>query len=132
METACPRCERGLVALFTSLVCDWCEGARPRGLERAFVVWDQPRYARGGEFYVFPSRTEAAVWRSHLGTKLAPIVAVEVYQPIEWRETTGFGPKISLAKWRYVLHPDHRYPASPRDAHLASPHTLGDDAFVAA
>lgn len=68
---------------------------------------------------MFRSRTEAAVWRKDAGLDTLPILEVCAYHEIEWREITSLTVPIHIARMRYELWADHRYPASSHHAHLS-------------
>jgi len=83
----CPACKRKTTALFTSYVCDYCDGIARIEWLRGFMVF------RGDEdfgrpIYVFPTQTDAAVYRSKNTWQQYPLREVRFEYPVPWNALT--------------------------------------------
>lgn len=115
----CPRCNRPMVPLFFSVVCDYCDG----------LVTDEPDYDRGwvvwrgrglpSDEYVFATRSEAERWREIQGLDGCPVR--EVLSPVRfrWRESSGSIKGLRMADRPVTIYPDRRFPVAPNRAFLA-------------
>jgi hypothetical protein len=68
----CKTCKRPMLALFTSYVCDYCDGHRPAGTFRGYVVIHRPLPSQE---YVFKTQADAERWRRlnrHEGAVVRP------------------------------------------------------------
>ena len=101
-----------MTALFISYVCDYCDGLAPINWLRGYVVF------RGDEdftrpIYVFPSQTDAAIYRSRNGWQDHPIREVRFEHPISWTKASGSLTGVTLAARPFTLHRDHRFEPLP-------------------
>lgn len=108
----CPDCKRKMTALFTSYVCDYCDGLAPIHWLRGFVVFrGDDDFAR--PIYVFPTQTDAAVYRSKNGWQQHPIREVRFEHAAPWRPASGVLTGVTIATRPFTLHRDHRYEPLP-------------------
>lgn len=115
----CPTCTREMLALFTSFVCDHCDGLGDSELHSGFIVFTGEELFDGRPVYVFRTRTDAALWRSANDLQHCPIEEVLAEHEFAWRATTGTLKGIELADRPYELFPDHRFAPAPNRAFLA-------------
>jgi hypothetical protein len=108
-----------MLALFTSFVCDHCDGLTQEEYSRGFIVFIGDEMFDGRPVYVFRTRTDAALWRSANGLQHCPIEEVLSENELVWRETTGSLQGITLAERPFEIFPDHRFPPGPYRAFLA-------------
>ena len=107
-----------MTALFTSYACDYCDGLTPIAWLRGFVVFrGADDFAR--PIYVFPSQTDAAVYRSKNGWQQCPLREVRFEHAVPWRKATGALTGVTIADRPFTLHRDHRFPALPYHCGLA-------------
>lgn len=118
----CPRCQRPLTPLFTSLACDHCDGLDEVEYEHGFVVLLEDATFPTGPTYVFRTRTDAARWRAAQGLQQLPIREVLSEVPLRWRKSTGTIPDLELADRPFTIHEDHRFPPEDHSAFLAPSH----------
>ena len=108
----CPDCKRKMTALFISYVCDYCDGIARVEWLRGFIVF------RGDDdfhrlIYVFPSQTDAAVYRSKNAWQQYPIREVRYEHAVPWKTATGSLNGVTLAARPFTLHRDHRFEPLP-------------------
>lgn len=115
----CSQCHREMRPLFTSCVCDHCDGLVAVETYRGFIVYRGPADLRDRSLYVFPTRTDAALWRSATGLSHCPILEVLCETPFAWRRSSGSIGDLELADRLYEVYPDHRFPPAPDRAYLA-------------
>jgi hypothetical protein len=113
----CPDCKRPMTALFTSYVCDYCDGLVEIAWQRGFVVF------RGDAdfnrvIYVFPTMTDAARYRSVNGWQDYPIREVWFEIPVPWKTASNQLEGVSIAVRPFTLHRDHRFESAPYHAFL--------------
>jgi hypothetical protein len=106
-----------MLALFTSYVCDWCDGA-PQGLfHRGWVAWDE---GADGPLttLVFRHRADAERWG--IGRE-RPLHVREVLSsaPFQWTYSRGSMRDLELADRPFAVHADHRHPDGANRAFLA-------------
>lgn len=114
----CPDCKRAMTALFTSYVCDYCDGLVQPTWHSGFIVF------RGDEdfdrpVYVFPTRTEAAIYRQLKGWQSCPIREIHFEHPVRWKQASGALQGVNIAAQPFVLHRDHRFEPAPYAGYLA-------------
>ena len=107
-----------MTALFTSCVCDYCDGLAPIAWLRGYIVF------RGDEdfdrpIYVFPSQTHAGIYRSRSGWQRHPIREVRFEQSVPWKQAASALAGITLAARPFTLHRDHRFEPLPYHCGLA-------------
>lgn len=113
----CSRCDRPMLALFTSYVCDWCDGP-PRGtFHKGWVAWD-PTAPPPTTTLVFPDPASARRWMSDRSPALE-VRQVLSEAPFRWVPSRGTMRGIELADRAYQVFPDHRFPAQPGAVFLA-------------
>lgn len=108
-----------MTPLFTSYVCDWCDGLRavePRS--RGYVVWGG---GDGLEHYVFPTRDDAERYMAAIGVFAQEIREVLSEEEFVWQRSRGTVKDIMLAKHRYTVWTTCRVPAGKHQAWLAAP-----------
>lgn len=120
----CPACTRTMRPLFTSQVCDWCDGMLSVEWHRGFVVLRDDALLGEVEAYVFKGRTHAAVWRSAVGLGTCPIVEVLSEIPFRWTTTTGSIGGLVIAERPVTIYADHRFPPGRDRAFVAHPEVL--------
>lgn len=108
----CPACKRKTTALFTSYVCDYCDGIARIEWLRGFMVF------RGDEdfgrpIYVFPTQTDAAVYRSKNTWQHYPLREVRFEYPVPWKPASSALTGVTLAARPFTLHRDHRFEPLP-------------------
>jgi len=113
----CPRCNRPATLLFTSYVCDYCDGlVQPDWLSGYIVYRGEADFSR--PIYVFPTRTEAALYRQAYDWPLYPICEVHFEHPVQWRPAQGKLDGIRIAPRPFTLHRDHRFESVPYSAYI--------------
>jgi hypothetical protein len=108
-----------MTALFTSYVCDYCDGLAQIHWHRGFVVF------RGDDdfqrpIYVFPTQTDAAVYCSKNGWQQHPIREVRFEHAVPWKPATSTLTGITLAARPFTLHRDHRFEPLPYHCELVA------------
>lgn len=101
-----------MTALFTSYVCDYCDGLAAIEWQRGYVVF------RGADdfdrpIYVFPSQTDAAIYRSSSGWQQFQIREVRFEHPVAWKKASGTLTGVTIAARPFTLHRDHRFEPLP-------------------
>jgi hypothetical protein len=115
----CLHCERTMRPLFTSCVCDHCDGIAEVGAFRGYIVYRGEEDLGGRPVYVFRTATDAAIWRNAQGLQHSPIRAVLSESPFRWRVSSGSIRDVELAERPFEIYPDHRFPPDPHRAYLA-------------
>jgi hypothetical protein len=111
-----------MTPLFTSVVCDYCDGHRPVAFPyRGFVVWRGAPDPNGRDVYVFPTRRDAELYR--LAAKLHDHVIREAWseQPFIWGPGRGSIKGLTIANHVYTVFPDHRFTPGRYRACLSPP-----------
>lgn len=108
----CTACKRPLRPLFTSLACDYCDGLAQVSWLSGFIVF------RGEEdfsrpVYVFPTRTDAAMYRQLKRWQAYPIREIRFEHPVRWKLALGNLQDVTLAARPFELFRDHRFPSTP-------------------
>ena len=116
----CPRCQRPMLLLFYSAVCDACESP-PRGTYyRAYVVWRETRGLEAPLDYVWRTPHDAVMWRSLQNLEdEAEVRCVLSEHPIPWRVASGLAAGLVSADRLFEIFVDHRFPPAPYRAFLA-------------
>lgn len=114
----CTTCKREMTPLFISYACDYCDGLVQIDWHSGFIVF------RGDEdfdrpVYVFPSRTEAAIYRQVNGWQSYPIREVYFEHPVRWKPALGRLEGVTIASRPFELHRDHRFESRPYVGFLA-------------
>ena len=114
----CPTCKRPMTALFTSYVCDWCDGLKkPKPVARGWVLWHDEGKS-GRELYVFPTREMAEYYRRATGSE-GEVREVLSEFPIQWHSGKGTIQNLRLADRLFTVFPDYRFEPAPYRAYLA-------------
>jgi len=115
----CPACSRKMTALFTSYVCDWCDGhKKPIPVARGWVIWRRGQTAEERECYVFPTPQMAEYYRAVTNVE-GDVRQVLSEMPIRWSDGKGNIKNLRLAERLYTIYPDHRFEPGPFRAFLA-------------
>lgn len=101
-----------MTALFTSYACDYCDGLVSISWQRGYVVF-RGDDDFGRPIYVFPSQTDAAVYRSRNGWQQYPLREVRFEQAVPWKQASGSLAGVTLAARPFTLHRDHRFEPLP-------------------
>ncbi len=115
----CATCGRPARPLFTSCVCDYCDGLVDVGHHVGFVVYRGSSDLSGRPVYVFRTRTDAARWRAANDLRDCPILEVRSELPIRWKRAGGVIAGAEIAERPFELFLDHRFPPAPYRAFLA-------------
>lgn len=110
-----------MTALFISYVCDYCDGIAPIDWLRGYVVF------RGDEdfsrpVYVFPTQTDAALYRSRNGWLQYPLRAVHFEMPVPWKVASSKLDGVTIASRPFTLHRDHKFEPQPFHCFLVPLH----------
>lgn len=106
--------------LFTTVVCDSCDGLAPAPeYYSGFIVWQPDRVRKGRTTYVFRSRNDAALWRSDRDLQDCEIRKVLCEFPIRWRLKSGTLQGVEMADRPFEVFEDHRFPPAPNRVVLA-------------
>jgi hypothetical protein len=117
----CPACKRLMTPLFISYACDWCDGLVQVDWQSGFVVFrgeddfDRP-------VYVFPSRTEAALYRQLQGWQHHQIREIHFQHPVQWKSAGGKLQGVTIAARPFELHRDHKFESLPYTGWLVPLH----------
>jgi len=107
-----------MILLLLSYVCDYCDGLTAVEWQRGFVVFrGDDDFAR--PVYVFPTQTDAALYRNWIGLQDFPIRECHFVQPVLWRRGSSQFADIRYASKTFTLHRDHRFEAQPYHGFLA-------------
>ena len=116
----CPNCNREMVPLFTSFVCDYCDGlVSGTDYYRGYIVCRGPEEVRGRQVYVFRTREDAERWRSVRNLHDHRICEVLSEHDIKWRQSRGSVKDLELADRLFEIYPDHRFEPKPNRAFIA-------------
>jgi hypothetical protein len=98
--------------LFVSYVCDYCDGYASVDWHSGFIVFNgEDDFGR--PVFVFPSRTEAAVYRSVKEAREAQIREIHFECPVKWKAASGALDGVTIAAQPFELHRDHRFEPRP-------------------
>ena len=114
----CSLCLRPARPLFTSVVCDYCDGLIDVGKHHGFIVFRGPDDLLHKPVYVFRTRTDAARWRAHYDLRTCPILEVRFELPVRWKLSTGVLAGLELADRPFTISPDHRFEPAPYRGYL--------------
>lgn len=130
----CSKCQRPMLLLFISAVCDHCDGAPKGDYYRGYVVWREGRGAMPVLDYVWRTAHDAAIWRSLCDQEECEIRCVLAPEPIEWRVGQGKAAGLTMATRLFEIYADHRFPPLPDRAFFAPPgvHPYTEKAHLAA
>ncbi len=117
----CPVCDRQLMLLFYSAVCDWCESPPKGKFFRGYVVWQDPACGEAVSEYVFRTAHDAIVWRTMSGHEEREIRTVLAEEPIPWRVASGRASGLICADQLFDVFTTHRFRKGPYRAFLAPP-----------
>jgi hypothetical protein len=117
----CPVCDRPMLLLLVSAVCDWCESPPKGKFYRGYVVWQEPKVGDVVSEYVFRTAHDAIVWRSISGHEEREVRTVLSEDPIPWRVASGRASGLICAEHLFDVYPTHRYRKAPCRAFLAPP-----------
>lgn len=112
----CPHCERAMLQLFTSCVCEHCDGEPEGDFFRGWVVWPARPFGRV-QTWVFRSPEDARKWQKGRTDGTVQPVLSEV--PFAWTRAKGPLKDIVLAERPFEIFPDHRFPPGHNRAFLA-------------
>jgi hypothetical protein len=106
----CPTCQRPMLALFTTCVCDHCDGEPEGEFYRAWVV--RPSQVVGIlKTWVFRRSADARTWRDNRGDGV--VLAVLSDRPYTWARGRGPLKGLELHERPCEIYEDHRYPVGP-------------------
>jgi len=117
----CPVCDRPMMFLLVSAVCDWCESPPKGNFFRGYVVWHEPKLGDAVSEYVFRTAHDAIVWRSISGNDAREIRTVLTEAPIPWRVASGRASGLICADQLFDVFRSHRFRKAPYRAFLAPP-----------
>jgi hypothetical protein len=117
----CPVCDRPMLFLLFSAVCDWCESPPKGKFFRGYVVWQEPACGEAVSEYVFRTAHDAIVWRSMSGHEEREIRTVLAEDPIPWRVASGRASGLICADQLFDVFSTHRFRKGPYRAFLAPP-----------
>lgn len=115
----CPVCDRPMLLLLVSAVCDWCESPPKGKFFRGYVVWQEPACGEAVSEYVFRTAHDAIVWRSMSGHEEREIRTVLSEEPIPWRVASGRASGLICADQLFDVYRTHRFRRGPYRAFLA-------------
>jgi hypothetical protein len=109
-----------MTALFTSYVCDYCDGLKKVEYPyRGYVLWRGEPDPEGRDAYVFPSEAEAEKYRQASRRYDDQIREVWAEHEIKWHRGRGSVKGLSLADRVYKIFPDENFEPGPYRAFLA-------------
>ena len=112
----CPHCQRPMLALFTSCVCEPCDGYPEGDFFRGWVVWPERPFGLV-QTWVFRREQDARKW---LESRTDGVVrAVLSREPFAWTRSRGAMKDLVLAEKPFEIFPDHRHPPGKYRAFLA-------------
>lgn len=115
----CTDCHRRLRPLFTSLVCDYCDGLIEVEYHRGYIVLRTDEELGARPVYVFRTRSDAARWRAANDLRRFRLHEVLSEKPFRWRKSQGAVPDLDLAERQFEIFADHRFEPGPYRAFLA-------------
>lgn len=108
-----------MTALFTSFVCDWCDGIKkPIAVDRGYVIWLRDGEAGPRDLYVFPTRDMADYYKRVSNTD-GDLREVLSETPIRWWTGEGSLRHLQRSECLYTIYPDYRFEPGPFRAFLA-------------
>lgn len=125
----CPICQREMLALFTSLVCERCDGPPSGRFYVGFVVWRRGQERGPRQDYLFRTSGDAERWRQLNDLQQAEVRPVLTEVEPAWHLSRGSVRDLELANQLFEIYPDHRFPPAPHRGFLApseiDPHDQG-------
>lgn len=112
----CKTCKRPMTALFTSYVCDYCDGLREAGRHRGFVVVHRPLPSQE---YVFRTKEDAERWKSLNRQEGAKVKVVLSEDEFRWQASRGSVQGVMLADRLFEIFPDQRFEKKPYRAYVS-------------
>lgn len=111
----CPVCHRKMLPLFTSYVCDYCDGLKkPPLLYHGYVLWRGEPGRDGSQVYVFRTRRDAERYRAASGMDPSCEIREIVSEfEIRWQRSRGSIRDLELGERLLTLFPDHRFEPAP-------------------
>lgn len=123
----CPTCQRPMLALFTTCVCEHCDGEPEGEFHRGWVV--RPSQLVGVlKTWVFRYGHDARTWRDHRSDGI--VLAVLSDRPFTWQRGRGPLKGLELAERPYEIYEDHRHPIGPSRGFYAPLGTPDGDKVV--
>ena len=120
----CPTCQQPMLAQFTTVVCDHCDGMPEGDFFRGWVVWPAEAQARV-QTWVFRTEADARRWlKRRTGGSVRAVLSP---QPFAWTRSKGGLKDVVVADHPFEIYPDHRHPPGDRRAFLAPPSTPDAD-----
>ncbi len=116
----CLTCQRPMQPLFTSYVCDFCDGlVEDPAAYRGWVVLDELPGPEGKRAFVFPTVEMAERYRAQ-GSRVKTGRVYEVFSadPLSWTHGRGTIKDLQLAEGVHTVFPDHRHPRQAHAVHL--------------
>jgi hypothetical protein len=108
-----------MTVLFTSSVCDWCDGLKhPSVVARGWVLLSGDLEPDGRELDVFPTLEMAEYYRFTTGLD-GSLREIASETPIQWSDADAFVPHLCVAERRFRVYPDFRFEPGPDRAFLA-------------
>jgi hypothetical protein len=104
-----------MTALFTSYVCDYCDGLKPAGVFRGFVVVHRPLPSQE---YVFKTKEDAEKWRRLSRHDKAEVRQVISEQEFRWQPSRGSIQGVTLADRLFEIFPDPKFERRPYRAYV--------------
>ncbi len=115
----CPDCNGKMIPLFTSCVCDRCDGKLDAdSLHKGWVVWSGPPDG-GRQVYVFRTRQVAQRWQRLNKMGDAQVRQVLSDHEINWHLGRGSIQDLELADHLFEVYPDQCFEPQPHRAFLA-------------
>ncbi len=111
----CNTCKRPMTALFTSYVCDYCDGKKSAGTFRGWVVVHRPLPSQE---YVFKTFDDAEKWRRLNHHDAASVRAVLSENEFRWQASRGHVRGVVLADRLFEIFPDQRFERRPYRAYV--------------
>ena len=115
----CTDCERPLLALFYTMVCESCTAAPAGRFHVAYAVIEEAPRDAVQLTYVWRTRHDAVRWRTIRGDESRPVHAVLSEHPFVWREASGSAEGLIVGSQLCEIYPDHRFPPAENRAFLA-------------
>src|SRR5688572_572693 len=91
----CSHCQRPMLALFTTFVCDHCDGDPQGDFYRGWVIWPE-RPIGAVQTWVFRSREDARRWLKRRSDGI--VCAVLADRPFTWTRSRGSLKDVELAE----------------------------------
>jgi hypothetical protein len=115
----CTDCERPLLALFYTMVCESCTAAPAGRFHVGYAVFEEAPADAVQLTYVWRTRYDAVRWRTIRGDEARPIHVVLSEYPFEWRDASGSAAGLTVGSQLCEIYPDHRFPPAENRAFVA-------------